>query len=666
MRRSRLLFGMTLAILADVGVSRAATFTVNSSADLPDRDVNDTICEATFNTGDCTVRAAVMEANAQVGADVIQLQGGTADLTQPGSSTDTESIGDLDITDDVTILGINPTTRSRLDGGGTVLNDRLIEIRAGATVVIEDVVVQGGHVAGAGGGILVSSSASLTLINSHVLDNTALNGGGIAQTSGASVTLQESLVGDNVSAGVGGGIRCDDGTLIVTDSTIANNSGGAAGGLIAMAACAATIDGTTINGNSATSTFWGGHGGGILVHPLGSAVVTNSTLSGNSAIGNGGGIYVSAPYVWYTAYASFNNATVAFNDATGTGGGSFVASGGDLDVENTIIDDNTAGTGPDCGGSGIDSLGHNLIGDTTGCTIGGSTTGNVVNQSAMLSTALDLNDANTGVTAPTLTHALLPGSPAISAGSNASCEASDQRGVARPIPVGGNCDMGAFEAPRCGDGILNPPEQCDDSNTTSNDGCSSTCLLEVPVSGHNEPTVTAVTDGGLVVAYKDCESPFLSTTLTGPPACIPAQSDSVCYFQTGVTGARGDYTIKAVSTSGGKIQVEVDIVKLRTACNGQTLRVSMALNETVEDCTGGGSCTVETRELDEDDLSLVNATCVVASDKCTINAELNNSTSSPKVSTGKRTGIEFRRFKVVRDLPGGGTVDSFVPGVYLP
>jgi hypothetical protein len=123
-----------------------------------------------------------------------------------------------------------------------------------------------------------------------------------------------------------------------------------------------------------------------------------------------------------------------------------------------------------------------------------------------------------------------------------------------------------------------------------------------------------------------------------------------------------------LSTSGGKMQVAVDIVKLQSGCNGQTLRISMALNETLEDCgTGGtGSCTVETRELDEDDLSLVNESCVVASDRCTINAELNGSTSSPLIPTGNRTGIELHRFKIVRVLSGGGTVDSFVPGVYQP
>ena len=45
----------------------------------------------------------------------------------------------------------------------------------------------------------------------------------------------------------------------------------------------------------------------------------------------------------------------------------------------------------------------------------------------------------------TQTHALLPGSPAINAGTNSGCPSTDQRGVARPI--GAKCDIGAYEAP---------------------------------------------------------------------------------------------------------------------------------------------------------------------------------------------------------------------------
>ena len=49
---------------------------------------------------------------------------------------------------------------------------------------------------------------------------------------------------------------------------------------------------------------------------------------------------------------------------------------------------------------------------------------------------------------PTLTFAVLPGSPAVDAGNSSGCPATDQRGVKRP--QGSACDIGAFEAPPIG------------------------------------------------------------------------------------------------------------------------------------------------------------------------------------------------------------------------
>src|SRR5262250_3510356 len=47
---------------------------------------------------------------------------------------------------------------------------------------------------------------------------------------------------------------------------------------------------------------------------------------------------------------------------------------------------------------------------------------------------------------PTMTLALLPGSPAIDAGSMSCPPPSvDQRGIPRPQPTGGRCDIGAYE-----------------------------------------------------------------------------------------------------------------------------------------------------------------------------------------------------------------------------
>ncbi len=45
------------------------------------------------------------------------------------------------------------------------------------------------------------------------------------------------------------------------------------------------------------------------------------------------------------------------------------------------------------------------------------------------------------------------------------------------------CLVGLSKLPKCGDGILDPDEQCDDGNDFDGDGCSSDCKLEVTASG---------------------------------------------------------------------------------------------------------------------------------------------------------------------------------------
>ncbi len=42
----------------------------------------------------------------------------------------------------------------------------------------------------------------------------------------------------------------------------------------------------------------------------------------------------------------------------------------------------------------------------------------------------------------------------------------------------GGCPGGGGNTQLCGDGVVDSPEECDDGNTVSGDGCSSTCEVE--------------------------------------------------------------------------------------------------------------------------------------------------------------------------------------------
>lgn len=222
-------------------------------------------------------------------------------------------------------------------------------------------------------------------------------------------------------------------TLTLSRLTLTNGDSVCCGAAIRNCAILNLIEVTITDNAVHFNNCLGCGGAGILNEPGATLAITNTTISGNHALGannTGGGINN------YSAL-TLNNVTITNNYAA-TGGGIFSAPATTTNVQNTITANNAGSvTGADCSGSGaFNSRGYNLIGDTTGCTITGTMTGNITNVDAMLGPL-----ANYG--GLTKTQALFLGSPAIDAGSDATCALTDQRGVLRPL--GSHCDIGAFE-----------------------------------------------------------------------------------------------------------------------------------------------------------------------------------------------------------------------------
>ena len=325
----------------------------------------------------------------------------------------------------VTLSGVTIRNgNAGLNYGGGIFNSGTLTL-TNATVMTNTTTTLAGGIFNSGG--------TLSIYTSTIQNNYAGMDGGAGiynNTSSAVALISNSVISGNVTTGGGGGI-VSGGLLTITTSTLSNNQAGSNGGALYNTG-KLTLSNSTLSGNRAVDTNAGG--GAIFTTSTLTMTLNNVTISGNSAnplgTGWGGGILsINTP-------SNLNNVTLFGNSAGSNGGGGIRTSGTNpFTLENTIIGGNTAGYGANCtGGLPLTSLDYNLIqGD---CGLAGVTTHNITGTSPKLATL-----GNYG--GPTQTHALMIDSPAINAGNSATCLATDQRGIARPVD--GTCDIGAYE-----------------------------------------------------------------------------------------------------------------------------------------------------------------------------------------------------------------------------
>jgi CSLREA domain-containing protein len=432
------------------------TFTV----DRLDDAVIATACTAALN--DCSLRGAIIAANNAAGADTIILPSGVYTLMVSGAGENAAATGDLDITGNLTLSG-DGAAITIVDGNQL---DRVLDvIGASTSVTITGVTIANGNSTAAGGGIL--NAGHLVLVDSVILSNTtAAEGGGLAQFTGATVIVTNTTVVGNVAAGTGGGVYLNGGLTLANSAVISNTS---------------NADGTNEGG------------GGLHVDVSGILSVTNSTVSGNAARDNGGGIYLVGGVVTLTNVTIANNTADFMNSTGGNQGGGVYNTGGSITARNTLIatniDASSSTNHPDCSGT-LTSADYNLIGNTTGCILAGTTTGNITGMPSGFSLGpLQHNGGST------LTHALPFGNPAIGAGNpdvpgsgGNACPITDQRGLTRP--QGERCDIGAYEyEPKAGAATVSPATDPTPNGCFPND-CS---LREAIIAANAAPGADIVT-----------------------------------------------------------------------------------------------------------------------------------------------------------------------------
>jgi uncharacterized repeat protein (TIGR01451 family) len=328
--------------------------------------------------------------------------------------------------------------------------------------------------------------------------------------AGNTVSMNAVTISNGRVTGNGGGIL-NQGALTLTNSTLSGNHASDDGGGIDSLNAPVSIIGSTLSGNSAGRFA-------AAVFRNSAATLRNCTVVGNTAPDTGGlGFDGGAP-------ATVTNCSVVGNTSV-----AIVVAISDRPTSTLTLVNTVVAMPGSLAMSGVVSLAssNNLIQASPGFGAGGmvdGVDGNIVSTANLRVGSL----GNFG--GSTQTVALLPGSPAINAGTATGAPATDQRGIARV----GNVDIGAFESRGFAMAISGGNNQSAEINTAF-----ANPLAVTVSSAFGEP----VAGGGVTFTPPSAGA---SAVLTGSPATISgAGAASVA---AAANGNAGSYAVAASAT----------------------------------------------------------------------------------------------------------------------
>jgi len=370
---------LTLVGRFPVSAEVEGTFFVNSSGDDPDSNIGDCHCATTG--GSCTLRAAIQEANACLGAQTIQ-------FSSPMQISPTIALPAL--TDNGTV--IDGSDQWQVVGGYEVP----VVVLNGQRQNFSGLVITASNCAVYGLGIRSFGQYGMYLYGSA--QNNAIGGSGVHQGNiilgngwhGISLqyVAENTIIGNLISAngwsGIGAdgvdvnteirnnriGLWVDDQPLgngfygihlahVSTPAIISNTIAYNKRGIYLEGVSKPWIYHNTIYGHnaSASSLNYVGYGGGIFCYqsaPVisGNVITNNIAYEGSDKTGYGGGIAF-----YHCGGTLIGSNTVISNTANttgyGEGGGISLGYSDDVLIGSNIIMSNTAGTDPDSRGGGI-------------------------------------------------------------------------------------------------------------------------------------------------------------------------------------------------------------------------------------------------------------------------------------------------------------------------
>jgi CSLREA domain-containing protein len=250
-----------------------SSFTVNSLDDAPDAAAGDMACADAG--GQCTLRAAIMEANALFSCPAITINITPTGVINLGSALPNIA-HDLTIHGPTAAPGVN-VKRNSND------NYTVLVILPNQTVTINNLTISNGSNTVGGG---IANIGDLTLTNVTLVDNVATGGGGGLENRGAAMLTNCTISGN--SAQFGGGILAEFNagsgpfTTTLINCTVTNNTASNQGGGIYLSNLVSlTLGNTIVADNTAVI--------GPDVRNLGTLTSSGHNLIGNSAGSSGFG-----------------------------------------------------------------------------------------------------------------------------------------------------------------------------------------------------------------------------------------------------------------------------------------------------------------------------------------------------------------------------------------
>ena len=311
------------------------------------------------------------------------------------------------------------------NGSGTITLTAEVILTAALPPITGDITIEGNDNSISGADsfpIFVVNGGALTINNLRLADGYSTDdGGAILIRNGAELIVDSSTFENNRSDRGGGAISIMGGgdALTISNSIFRSNYAYSGGGAVLGQGGTVEISGSSFYNNNARR-----FGGGLEAFG-GRVNVENSTFYNNQAL-EAGGIYVSGAQTTLTHLTMLDNVAIDTGDT-------ILKRAGSLSLRNSII---AGGEGTlDCVGGIDDSQGN-------------------FSQDGSCSTKPDGDPMLTEISGSPGSFELLDGSPAVDAALSEFCLTTDQAGTARP--VGGGCDIGAFESLTAGPAETEP------------------------------------------------------------------------------------------------------------------------------------------------------------------------------------------------------------------